>query len=685
MLLLSNPIYRGLPPGAYCDQKSLHLTYLRTRQRPSMFAVIIGIDKYKDPAIPDLCGAVADAEAFRQYLVNHVGVEQNRIVYLRDEEATKDAMIHAIHDLATNQEISAQDPILIYYAGHGSEAPLPSSKRNQFSSSVIEMLVPCDFVANGSATREGQGLFDISLYNLLDEIARQKSDNITVIFDCCHSGSGTRTNTNDESVAIRAIQLGSSYTFPISLIEQEISCERVPSIPIEYEKIRLRSHVLLAACMRGQHAVETQGHGAFTTALLTLLKRERYDRLTYQDVIIHLQELPSQNPRCEGMNQSRILFTAEVAHRSLYCIRSVHQTSGEYTLDSGPPYGVISQGDSGLSSNEIHTSMPSSAITCGTASIVGGIPLALSDARAAGEETRAEGCNIQRIVQANDVFLEFLFRIGQSDNATVNFSFCLVDNARQEPDLVVSVQDSRVQFYITSKICRQYGLTRMPFDNITVDETKYLFSILCSAADFYWYLNHSNGDQSTSFPIHDINVQCLKLVPSGEYNDYLEQILVPDPKSRDLTNDGSIFINVDEEAIYGFTITNNSKLSLYAAFFYFDASDLSIVPYHLPGLTANGKADFSLPANGFLNVGFGDSETAPRRFYLRKNQSVDIGFLKLYLSSKYVDYSGISQGSPFSPDRRMLPRGLRQKERHCWNALTIPMIQTAESRTSFGA
>ena len=102
------------------------------------------------------------------------------------------------------------------------------------------------------------------------------------------------------------------------------------------------------------------------------------------------------------------------------------------------------------------------------------------------------------------------------------------------------------------------------------------------------------------------------------------------------------------------------------------------------GSATNGKADFSLPANGVLDIGFGDSGTTPRSFYLRENQSVDIGFLKLYISTEYVDFSVIAQRSPFSLDRRMLPGGTRQKERHVWNALTIPMIQRAGYRCPLG-
>ncbi len=143
-----------------------------------MFAVLIGINKYRDSAICNLNGAVADAEAFQEYLVEHVGVERDRIILLRDEEATRDAVIHAIQSLATNPEISDQDPILIYYAGYGSEAPLPSSTNAVFPTGAIQMLVPYDFILAGSATLDGQGFFGATLSNIVGEIAQQKSDNI---------------------------------------------------------------------------------------------------------------------------------------------------------------------------------------------------------------------------------------------------------------------------------------------------------------------------------------------------------------------------------------------------------------------------------------------------------------------------------------------------------------------------
>ena len=62
--------------------------------------------------------------------------------------------------------------------------------------------------------------------------------------------------------------------------------------------------------------------------------------------------------------------------------------------------------------------------------------------------------------------------------------------------------------------------------------------------------------------------------------------------------------------------------------------------------------EFSLPGQGVLNIGFGDSGSGPRTFYLRENETVDVGFLKLYLTTQYVNFSGLVQKSPFEPAER---------------------------------
>jgi len=154
----------------------------RTQDTPaSLFALIIGIDKYKDPDVPDLCGAVADANKVREFLVSKVGLAEDRIVFLHDEGATRENMVNNIKHLARNPAISEQDPILIYYAGHGGEAPSPLAKPNT-KNNVIQMLIPHDFVSKGSKDKQGQGIFDLTLCKFLADIAQSKSDNIVSCF-----------------------------------------------------------------------------------------------------------------------------------------------------------------------------------------------------------------------------------------------------------------------------------------------------------------------------------------------------------------------------------------------------------------------------------------------------------------------------------------------------------------------
>jgi hypothetical protein len=54
----------------------------------------------------------------------------------------------------------------------------------------------------------------------------------------------------------------------------------------------LESHILLAACGEEESAIEENGRGVFTKALLHVLESFGADNLTYQDVLHRLPILP---------------------------------------------------------------------------------------------------------------------------------------------------------------------------------------------------------------------------------------------------------------------------------------------------------------------------------------------------------------------------------------------------------
>ena len=80
------------------------------------YALIVGISKYKNPAIPQLQFADRDAEAFRNYLLAS-GVDSDNITTLLNEKATNGefwASLNFITDLAKQG-----DKVYIYFSGHG--------------------------------------------------------------------------------------------------------------------------------------------------------------------------------------------------------------------------------------------------------------------------------------------------------------------------------------------------------------------------------------------------------------------------------------------------------------------------------------------------------------------------------------------------------------------------------------
>lgn len=77
-------------------------------------ALVIGINIYKDPRIPDLTTAVNDAKAMAELLRDRYGF---KVDMLLNGQATKKSVYNALRNLASRSK--SDDSVLIYYAGHG--------------------------------------------------------------------------------------------------------------------------------------------------------------------------------------------------------------------------------------------------------------------------------------------------------------------------------------------------------------------------------------------------------------------------------------------------------------------------------------------------------------------------------------------------------------------------------------
>ncbi|KAL0568251.1 hypothetical protein V5O48_013739 [Marasmius crinis-equi] len=573
----------------------------------SLFAVIVGINDYKDEAIPNLQGAVKDADDFVLLLKEVYSVPGTRIVKLIDHEATREKVLGALEGLVNHPEIGADDPIVIYFAGHGSEVDISGVK--------MQMLLPQDFAQGGSPVLQGQGITDRKLRHLLTTIAKSKSDNITVIFDCCHSGSGTRKNQLAIGFPVRGLDLPSTYTIPPDILEQELVFKQSLRSSVS-ETTGYSSHILLAACKSSQTAKENEEGGAFTSRLIALLRQRGFNRPSNADIILQIEmpDLHNQSPQCEGMNKTRVLFDTKIGGHRGYHLQASNANPAEFNLEAGEAHGITIDSkfavysDPGLTeflgNAKAEAVKPFSTLLRGTSSFL--CPqraYALLTRYGQGQDLRL---HVQPCKEFWDIFKLLDKEMRQLTNISYRRSFFPVgDPSKEECDLALYLRDDGcVEFRIENKVCRDHGLETMPVD-VSPDESPYITSILRSAADFYRNFRHKSSTDDPLLLL--IDVECFRVTRTGRMTNDLSEIFEVAEDAANLNVDGTIKISLDEEALYGFRIHNRSRVGVSAALFYFDPRELSIEDYYAPSTAAEGAMDFCIPPEGHLTIGYGEN------------------------------------------------------------------------------
>jgi hypothetical protein len=87
----------------------------QTLSEGAYYALIIGENEYDDPLITDLDNPINDAQKLKNALAAHYNFSENNITVL--ENATRGDIMTALDRL--NDQLTEQDNVLIFYAGHG--------------------------------------------------------------------------------------------------------------------------------------------------------------------------------------------------------------------------------------------------------------------------------------------------------------------------------------------------------------------------------------------------------------------------------------------------------------------------------------------------------------------------------------------------------------------------------------
>ncbi|EIM79484.1 uncharacterized protein STEHIDRAFT_163672 [Stereum hirsutum FP-91666 SS1] len=657
-----------------------------TRSRPSrIYALVIGINHYIHASPPSLCnlrGAVRDADSMETYLKKYMSVPESRIRNLRNWQATRSAIIGNIRYLSTCKAIRRGDPILIFFAGHGAVASSPPGWTSE--NGKVQMLLPCDFIPRTTDSLTGQGIPDITISRLLDELSEAKGDNITVIFDCCHSASATR-GFQDPSIGIRGIDLTNierEQYIVLPALDKDIlnaakDGSRAEAKAIGFENSGTTSYVLLAACKAEQKSHESATCGGFfTDALLRVLRANSPEKITYIDLIEGLPHIPyGQSPQCIGEHSDRVLFNAKAPspRRILYRVSKTAQ--GTYQLSAGEASGITIGAKFNLyATREIDSPPLAVLIVASTTAFTAKLePESISSS----PEFSIQAYALQILIgEPPDlrISIEGAIRGNASLNGVYDRVIEEMDKSRamgkrgilpvkidESPDISLAVEGERVVFRISDAACVAHSITRM-YGTVPCDSDA-VFPIIASAADFFSRLRRTS---KTTVLRNHVEFVCTEVV-SGAGSE-LNSV------GSDLIIDGTLNILVDDQKGYGYEIRNKGDIPLYAAVFFFDVSDLSIAEYYIPNKAKdNENVEFSIPPNSVLPIGYGSSSRRPREYFLREGQNIDIGFIKVFLSTDYVDLSNISQPSPFTELRAERPKAFVPVPQ--WDSILVTVVQ----------
>lgn len=225
VLLLMAHVASGYPAPASADEKDI----VRDRQLEKQFeagkkwAIVIGVNEYVDPTIPNLRFGVADAHLVADTLQKNCGYEEQRILRMTDDQPKRH-----LQPLRTNMHIQVAewlkkarpgDTIFVYFSGHGF-----LDDRGQ------------KFLALGDCQRNALGLSSIRADELRDMLHQCSATQKLLVLDCCHAGGqkGDQPGPSSE-------EIGASFADAEGLIT-------------------------LASCGRDEFSYEwdEKGHGLFT-------------------------------------------------------------------------------------------------------------------------------------------------------------------------------------------------------------------------------------------------------------------------------------------------------------------------------------------------------------------------------------------------------------------------------------
>lgn len=141
------------------------------------WAVVIGISKFKDPAL-NLKYAAKDAGDFRDFLVKKCHFAPDHIITILNEQATRQQIMDVLGDSWLPRVALPDDLAVIFFSTHGSASDMDIKGANYV---VVHDTNPEKLYTTG-----------ISIQDLAQTIkARANARRVLILLDACHSGAAS--------------------------------------------------------------------------------------------------------------------------------------------------------------------------------------------------------------------------------------------------------------------------------------------------------------------------------------------------------------------------------------------------------------------------------------------------------------------------------------------------------------
>jgi hypothetical protein len=242
-------------------------------------ALLIGINRYKIPGA-DLRGCVNDVNNLKAALLKHFSFQEKNIKILTDLKATKKAMQDGITRLVKGAKRG--DVLLFHYSGHGSNVP---DDNGDEADSRDEILCPTNLDWKDPMT-------DDWLRTAFDKVPADV--NLTVIMDCCHSGTNTRVLVPRDAPIIERF-----LPCPLDLLAVESGRRLTGEVKGKRATLEKRAkrkkdvidvsipEVLITGCRDTQTSADAHIGGSYNGALtynLVAAMEEKSGKLTYGEL-----------------------------------------------------------------------------------------------------------------------------------------------------------------------------------------------------------------------------------------------------------------------------------------------------------------------------------------------------------------------------------------------------------------